>query len=111
MGLLWALIMNACFAVVAVITAASSHSFGLGELIGVFLASMLAGLIIWLPAGWLFAGWMKLMLDKKGNQALHLAINADGAIVRPEPLAQIDKTEVESESSLQKIDQPKDTEL
>jgi hypothetical protein len=107
MGLLWALIMNACFAVVAVITAATTHAFGLGELVGVFLASMLAGLIIWLPAGWLFAGWMKLMLDKKGNQELHLTINTDGAIVHPESLAEIEKKEPQDQHSGPQVNSPK----
>ena len=81
MGWFWGLFMDLCFAVGPVFVAAGTHEFAWWGLVGVYFMAALKGLIFWLPGGWLFGFMTKLMLDKKGNQTLHLSFDSDGAIV------------------------------
>jgi len=81
MGWFYALSMDLVFAAGAVFAAAGTHQFTWWGLVGVFLMAALDGLIKWLFGGLLFAFWMKLMLDRKGNQIFHLSFDAEGAIV------------------------------
>ncbi len=95
-GLFWGVFMDLCSATGAVFLALGTQRFGLWELLVVFLMAALKGLLIWLPAGWLFGFITKVMLDKKGDQTLHLAFDRDGTLIPSNtPLAQLGKKEDE----------------
>lgn len=61
-----------------------------GNLFQTFFWQLLFDSFLWLPAGWLFGFIMKKMLDKKGDQDLHLQISPDGNIVSPAVLQNAD---------------------
>jgi hypothetical protein len=81
LGLLWGVIMDLPFAAYIVFIATGPHSSSWWGLMGMYFAAAFAGLIIWLPGGWLFGLMMKLMLDKRGDPTLHLSFDTDGRIV------------------------------
>jgi hypothetical protein len=43
-----------------------------------FLTTFLVGMLLWLPAGWLYGFAMRKILHRKGDSALHLSIASDG---------------------------------
>ncbi len=81
MGLTWGLLMNFIFAIMGSIAAAKVFELDPTFVAGVFSLAAIAGLLLWVPAGLLFAFTMKLILDKKGDQNLHLSFNSDGAVI------------------------------
>lgn len=87
MGWIWAIFMDVTFALVAVFTATSIEHIGLAGLFTVFLKALLGGLLVWLPAGWLFGVWTGHYLEKRGDQSLHLAIDSTGTII-PTPITE-----------------------
>ncbi|HNN62500.1 MAG TPA: hypothetical protein PKH78_05640, partial [Candidatus Obscuribacter sp.] len=54
---------------------------GWTELFVIYGFLLLKGLLIWLPAGAVFAVTCKLMMDRKGDVNLHLTYDADGQVV------------------------------
>lgn len=79
MGLQFGFLMGLCMAFLPFVLlgiSGFSHQFGLG----VFFISIL-GFLISIPSGLLFGFMMKSIMDKKGDQRLHLTFDADGKVV------------------------------
>ena len=98
MGWLFGLLLNLFTGIYPVIVAARSHELSWWELVGVYIAATLLGLIICLPGGWLFGFGMKMMLEKRGNTNTHLTYDSEGVIVPSSLISDIDKQTLEKEN-------------
>ena len=81
MGLLWGLSMDVIFSFFLGARSINWIHGGWTELFVIYGFLLLKGLLIWLPAGAVFAVTCKLMMDRKGDVNLHLTYDADGQVV------------------------------
>lgn len=81
MGLKWGLFMYLVFTFIF----PPLLALGMGEFtlrnVGIMMViSLVIGPLVWFPAGLLYGSWMKLALNKQGDENMHIAMNEDGSV-------------------------------
>ncbi|MBK9141888.1 MAG: hypothetical protein IPM23_05285 [Candidatus Melainabacteria bacterium] len=84
MGNIWALFMSFFTGIIVALLALVAWSVPVPSLIATFIATSVASLIVWIPAGWLFGLTLKWIVDRKGSPALHIAFDKEGKLLDSE---------------------------